>query len=474
MWQIVAGGLSFGDTEPVFHLIDKVASGRNKPVPADQSVFRFVQANPGEVLSTFIRMRVILLVMLILVAGVAEYGLGLDLPLGELFVVFMLFLIWLLASYWRLFHSWAASQLEVFLNLLIDTALFTLLLFLTGGATNPFVSFYLVAIVFASAALPSLYAWMTVVLCIASYTLLLFVHYPLVSKDGSNTFGLHVFGMWFSFLLSALLCALFIAGIAALARRDREQLAWAREEALRDEKIVALGSLAAGVAHELNTPLSTMGLLVEELRELEPGEPEHVQRLGDLERQLNVCKSRLQTLVKSADSSSLSSSEPVLASRFLEEIFSSWRIVRPEFELKVEYAPEFEDRSIRHDRTLAQAIANLLNNAADASLENDKGEAWVTVETAGDSLIVRIDDLGPGITSQQLKAAGHAIYSTKKDGMGVGILLSNASIERVGGEVVLKTGKGVGTRTEINLPFSRMTPVLEETDSVATTEWKSG
>ena len=107
-------------------------------------------------------------------------------------------------------------------------------------------------------------------LSVACYSALFFYNVPLpdggMHHDGG--FQMHVFGMWLGFVFSAGFVAVIIVGLAhSLRERDRK-LAEAREQALQNERLVALGTLAAGAAHELGTPLGTMAILAAELEQV--------------------------------------------------------------------------------------------------------------------------------------------------------------------------------------------------------------
>ncbi len=158
---------------------------------------------------------------------------------------------------------------ELFFELLADVGCLTALLYLSGGSTNPFVSLYLLPLTIAAAALPARYAWSMAGLTVTGYTLLLFFFRPLGHDQSmhSSAFNLHILGMWITFLVSAMLIASFVTTMSASIRvRDRE-LAAARERALRDEQVLALGTFAAGAAHELGTPLATIAVLSRETGE---------------------------------------------------------------------------------------------------------------------------------------------------------------------------------------------------------------
>ncbi|MCK6371234.1 MAG: hypothetical protein L6Q83_07895, partial [Gammaproteobacteria bacterium] len=111
----------------------------------------------------------------------------------------------------------------------------------------------------------------------ACYTFLLLYRVPLPPfsppGDDGSTFIVHVIGMWLGFVLSAVLIAQFVVSMGQTLRDQERSLAEARERALRDERVVALATLAAGAAHELSTPLGTMALVTAELAEEYPSEP---------------------------------------------------------------------------------------------------------------------------------------------------------------------------------------------------------
>ncbi|MEP6939196.1 MAG: sensor histidine kinase, partial [Rudaea sp.] len=158
------------------------------------------------------------------------------------------------AVFWRLRRSWPVSEAEVVAHLAIDTGVLCYLLYLTGGATNPFVSLYVVPIALAAMALSPRYLACVVLLACAAYLVLLPWHVPLPAlahdthelAGGDSGFNLHVAGMAVNFAIMAVLLGFFIWRLArelrtraALAQRERER-------ALRDEGILAIATQAAG------------------------------------------------------------------------------------------------------------------------------------------------------------------------------------------------------------------------------------
>src|SRR5690606_14448600 len=145
-------------------------------------------------------------------------------------------------------HTFPVSNLEFFAQLLIDIFALTALLYLSGGSTNPFISLYLLPLTIAAAILPWRYTWAIAGITITCYTILLFEYIPLPhdhSDDHSAhlmEFNLHISGMWLTFVLSTILIAWFVVKMSSSIRDRDKDLAQAREQALRNEQIIALGT----------------------------------------------------------------------------------------------------------------------------------------------------------------------------------------------------------------------------------------
>ena len=189
----------------------------------------------------------------------------------------------------RLGRDWPVRDSELFAHFLLDVFAFTGLLYFTGGSTNPFAPLYLLPIALAAVALPRGYVWALATATVAGYTALLFFYVPLPGTHAlhDDAFRLHVVGMWAGFLLSAGLISWFSVKMAD-TRRERDRLAAEmREQALRHERVLALGTLATGAAHELGTPLSTLAVLV---KDLAPDRPVTSTTLTTLREQIVRCR----------------------------------------------------------------------------------------------------------------------------------------------------------------------------------------
>lgn len=396
----------------------------------------------------------------------AWYFLHLDLPWPPLLLTVAGLAALDLLTWWRLRFDYPVSHGELYVQLCADVLALSALLYFSGGSTNPFISLFLLPLVIAAATLPARYTWGMAALTSIAYSLLMKYYVPLPmpgmdhdmesmqhdmsgmdhnmpGMDADSIFNLHVFGMWLGYVLSAAIIAFFVVKMAQAVRQRDETLARIREETLRNERIVALGTLAAGAAHELSTPLSTMSVVIGELKHESDLSPEWQESLQLLDGQVRNCRRILDKMLANTQHA------PAQTPReFLHETLEEWRLQRPLTPCSFTAdGPDLDPMAF--DPALAPAILNLLNNAADASPQSIEAQArWDERE-----LTLTINDLGPGLTAEAASRAGSAFFTTKQEGRGLGLFLANATLERLGGKVSLYNREGGGATTELSFPF---------------------
>ena len=155
----------------------------------------------------------------------------------------------------------------------LDTVVLTLLLLDSGGPANPFSVLYLVGISLSALVLGTRWTWILTLLAIAGYGSLFVLA---TAQDPHHSFASHLHGMWVAFTMAAVLTAYFVGQLASAVERGDRELAVVRERALRYERVASLSTLAAGAAHELGTPLASIGVAARELElalERLPAEP---------------------------------------------------------------------------------------------------------------------------------------------------------------------------------------------------------
>src|SRR5512143_1283966 len=377
-------------------------------------------------------------------AGIAwlQWGLRIPMPLLPMGAVLALIA---LATAWRLRLEVPATQMEFLAHLLADLTAFAVLVFFSGGATNPFVSLMLVPVVIAAVSLRPRWVWLLAAVAGGFYALLLFFYQPLAVADPVAASHMHLGGMWFNFLISAGLIAFFVTRMHAALRARDQALAALREKQLRDERIVALGTQAALAAHELATPLATIQTTAHELAGEFANDPDIGADCRLLEKQAQACK-RILTQLAARAQDSTPGAQPLDA--WLAALIERWQVLRPDAQITPTLPSD--RRAFVPPDGLEQAILNVLNNAADAAAEP------VEFSAAADAgaLVIDVADRGPGLTPEQRAQAGRVLFSGKPGrGWGVGLALTHATLERLGGSLTLAERDGGGTRVRIRLPW---------------------
>jgi len=399
-------------------------------------------------------LRNFLLVTACLIVTLAHYSLALQLPLTHLTIIFLVLATFNTYTFMRMKHHPHISEPEFFTQLSVDVLFLTALLYFTGGATNPFVSLYLLPLAIIAATLRQKYAWLMAALSIACYTLLMFIYIPLprIGTEHHSDFDLHTFGMWFGFLIGAGLIVFVVAKMANTLRDRERNLADAREKLLHDEHLVALGTMATGAAHELGTPLATMAVITKELEHDYTDSPVLLDKVKLLRQQIDRCKNTLAVLSDKAGQKKAESGGSYAIDQYLDNVMSQWRSMRPTAQVRYHWNGTQPVPRIVADKSLSQAFINLLNNAADASLNN------VEVEGLWDAnaLIFEVRDRGTGFSHSITKHAGKPFFTTKPDGLGLGLFLVQAVINRFGGSLKLLNRDDGGGCTRIELPLSKL------------------
>ena len=399
---------------------------------------------------------------------VSEYLLGIRLPIVAVALVVLQVTLFNAFVWLRLRQPKTVTENEIFIHLTLDVLALSLLLYFTGGASNPFVMLFLFPLTITVTILPVRYAWLLVALTVTSYSLLMFNYEPLPMNHGmshsmdhsmghemdmsapNNEYDLHLMGMWLAFILNACLITYYVYGMGSTLRKQQKQLLNAREQSIRDEQLVVLGTLAASTAHELGTPLGTMSLLVSEIEsEVAENNAQVKSDLNSLKKQIIRCKTSLSDLSASVGASSdLYGSIEQNAVEYFESLRDEIELIRPVSVLHYDWEQLANDVDILTDRTLSLALINVLENAIDVSPEYVK---WL-IKSDNQMITLEILDKGPGLSEEALEMIGQQPYSEKELGLGLGLYLAYAAIRRRQGTIKQSNRQSKGSRTLITLP----------------------
>lgn len=339
----------------------------------------------------------------------------------------------------------------------IDIGALTVLLDLTGGAANPFSTLYLVIVALSAVLLPLRWSWALLGASLLGFGTL-FVddalegpgHHIHSDLDHAAMMDAHLRGMWIAFALAAVFVVFFVQRVSsALAAREKE-LQYARILAARREKLASLATLAAGAAHELSTPLGTIAIVAKELQKLLA-----VRVPPEVQKDLQLVRDQVARCREILDRMAAHAGENVgehLACFSVRDWAAAALDGFPARDRVVVELPNAGAELTGPPRALADTLRGLLKNAVQAS----PAGVMVTLRMTSDGERVRatVIDRGNGMTPDVLARVGEPFFTTKGpgEGMGLGLFLTRALAEQLGGAFNIVSRPGAGTEASMELP----------------------
>jgi two-component system sensor histidine kinase RegB len=339
----------------------------------------------------------------------------------------------------------------------LDTLSLTVILGLTGGPANPFSLLYLVQITLSVVVLHKIWTWALGILAAICFGLLFFLHLPLAAlQDHHPEQGLspHLVGMWIAFVIAAALISFFTGKVSdALRQREREVLEL-QEQVAKHERLASLVTLAAGAAHELGTPLSTIAVVAKEL-ERYASDP---SASNDVREDTKLIRSEVERCRLILERMSVQGGEPMgetARTVQVRDLFTQVLAQFPELQrtlVKVEL-PDEALAAVLPRQATAQSLAALIQNALDANL--DQRPIVITAIATDEGLRISIRDQGHGMPDNVLRRIAEPFFTTKEPGkgMGLGTFLVRSFAEKLGGRVMFDSVFGQGTTVTLELPL---------------------
>ena len=340
--------------------------------------------------------------------------------------------------------------------LLLDMGLLTLLLYLTGGPDNPFSILFLVHVAMAVVVLSPVWMWVVAGAAAVMYGLVVWHHLPLSIEPLSQQVMLA--GHWTALVLVAVLIAYFIGRLVRELRQREGELMAARELAVRNQRLAALTTLAAGAAHELGTPLATIAVVARELERASAqsqADGEIVEDARLIRQQVDRCQAILTRMRADVAEESEQSHTPA----GLEELVHQLRQDLPDDEQsRLEFQCEDDLGQLADPalRAVHQALGVLVRNAFDASPPGAR--VSLSIQRREDYIQFQVHDHGSGMPEDVLRRAGEPFFTTKPPGrgMGLGLFLVRLVAEKFGGALKLQSSPGQGTRCVLELPADKI------------------
>lgn len=407
-----------------------------------------VVEEPEIVLQWLVRLRWLALAGQLAATGAAVVFLKIRLPLSGMgTIIAVTGLSNLILQVWtrRRVPGWVVPAV-----LMLDVCLLTALLLCAGGKDNPFCVLYLVHVAMAVVTLGEGWSWLVVGETAFGYALLFW---------WSGVKGLDLSPMareaaqWIALALVAGVIAYFVGRMTRSLRRHESALAAERERGARNEKLASLTTLAAGAAHELNTPLSTIAVVAREL-ELQSENLERGQALAEDARLIRQEIARCQVILNRMRVDVLYGDPPQTGPMAPAEFV---RLVSEEVKaaagdgIKIEWSRDLPQISLPL-RPVEQAVGILVDNAMEAS--PDDKPVQLSILPRNGHIVFEVRDQGTGMSAEVAKRAGEPFFTTKLpgEGMGLGLFLVRLVAEKLGGSLRLESEPGKGTCAVLELP----------------------
>jgi two-component system sensor histidine kinase RegB len=386
--------------------------------------------------------------------GIAQGFLGISLPLGSMACVLGALLALNALSYFWARRRTEVSSRALFMSLILDVAALTAQLYLSGGASNPFTGLYLMQVALA-VALDVAFAWTIVGLAAAAFFGLTLFYTPLtLTHLTPDLFTLHLAGTFVCFVLDAALLVFFLIRITGNLRDRDARLAALKQQSAEHDLIVRMGLLASGAAHELGTPLASVDVILGDWRRM----PEIrdnaalAEDIAEMQAAIRRCKSIVTGILRSAGEARGDAPAVTTVNEFLTAIGREWTAATPSANLQYENAFG-SDVPIVADSSLKQIVFNLLDNAFEVSPN------WIqlTAKREGDTLLIEVQDAGPGFAKEILERLGAPYQSTKDRGGGLGLFLVVNVARKLGGSVSARNRPEGGAAVSLHLPLRALT-----------------
>ena len=386
--------------------------------------------NRSHILQRIVLVRSLMLLISIFILGIFSFGLERSLNYPVILGIITVGAIFCAISQLRIFRKTPVTDSELFAHLCGDAAILVALVAFSGAATNPFIYYYLVLVGMAATIFNSRIAWLYCTTAIIAYSSLMYSGLNEHAHHGFNDFQLHLLGMWFNFVGSSALMCFFVSRLSQALKNREKNIAAIREKNLNNERVLGIATLAASTAHNLGTPLTTMSLLIDDF-DSASSKKDIEENVSLLSQQIQRCKEELGKLSTLAEPKHSTKPEKELCN-LIQELDDHYRI------LHAIKRPVFTKTDpgvlLSADPVLFYALINLIDNALEASLNSCE----VSCSCDNNRITIEISNDGPAIPNEIVENWGNPIYSPKEDGLGIGVLLANSSIESLNGRVIIQ------------------------------------
>jgi two-component system, sensor histidine kinase RegB len=400
-------------------------------------------------LQTLTRVRWFAILGQFLAISVAHFGLGLIFSITLAYFVVAVSVASNVLSAHVFPPTRRLSDGEVTLTLIFDTTQLSVLLFLTGGLSNPFALLLLAPVTIAATALQLRSTLIVGAVAALLASLLAFSHEPMVLPDGSPVElpGLLLIGHWLAILTGIGFIGLYARSIATEKHAMAEALLAMQMALAREQKLTDLTAVVAAAAHELGTPLATIKLVSGELVDTLDDEDQRADAQL-IREQADRCRAILRAMGQAGKD------DPHLHQAPLEAVLReaaaphSTRGKTLEFAHRARGGADARMPEIWRRPEIVHGLRNLIQNAVDFAAHEIRVEAEWDAET----ILVRIGDDGPGYPADLIGLLGEPYLRRRRgggalterpgyEGMGLGLFIAKTLLARSGASLRFRNDK---------------------------------
>ena len=336
------------------------------------------------------------------------------------------------------------SDRSAFVFLIIDILQLGILLYLSGGITNPFIIFLLIPSVFSSSNLGFKTNTLLVILTIILILFLTFHYENLPINLNSDFHNNHYF--YYSIPTSLIIALVFLNYFAmtfgSQSRLRKEALGKMEEVMAKEHELLSLGGQAAAAAHSLGTPLSTITIIAHDLMKQFKGHKDIEKDIELLNSQVDRCNKILKRLTLNAVEEDEFIDKDSSIRDYLHEIILSFKEISKKefiFNFDQDSNPKIISKSIE----IVYGLRNFIGNANKFS----KNTIFINLKSDSESTEVAIEDDGPGYPKDIISKIGEPYlksnYSKEKskEGLGLGLFIGKTLLEKNFASVICRNSK---------------------------------
>ena len=365
---------------------------------------------------------------------VVDHFFGFQLPWTEILLTILALIVSNLVLYSLYFNNNRLSETATTIVIAGDILQLALLIFFTGGLSNPFVVLFITPIAITVTSLPIRSTSILIVLTIIFITILGSFNYPLENNLlDLSVHPIFILGMWVSLFVTILFLTFYAGGLTEESRKTSGALKVAENLLVREKNLSSLDGLAAAAAHHLGTPLGTISLIANELKNDESINDGAKKDLMILSEEVDKCKKILNSLGEkpSSDDDLITKIE---LQALLEELCELIKVKEIEFSINFENDDSgIKEVLLKRSSELLLGLSNIIENAADFATSIVE----LKVSQNGNVINLEISDDGKGFSNSILNRIGDPYVSSRfkssvsSDGLGLGFFISKTLLERL-------------------------------------------